>query len=391
MNKNNGDYLFKVGADDKNVYILQKGSYRIYLKSQEEDKEFPLFPINESGIIMGIVESILNIKRLTSLKVTSDTGEFMPIPLGGKNILETVFNNPKLGLQLSINLALFLKETNSKLTELSKTLNGIRATTNELCLNFYECCESISELNEKFKFPWLKAIYDQAKQNLIYKYGLSAKSGKDVLEEMVEMKKNELKVEKENIENAASKVYKAGEVLCNEGEIGKEMYILLDGELSVWVNNNKVAEITKKGEIIGEIAVLLGIKTKTFEKRTATLKIKKDAKIVSMPSDKIVDIICRDPKIIVHTIKTLAERSPESCSKVADMYEKMDKAVSLMNPRASTSSTCPKAFMQLQSLIEQKANDKEKVKDILNRLYSLIEKSKEEYNKHSTVYETLLQ
>jgi len=346
--------------------------------------------VDEAGVIVGIVESILNIKRLTSLKAVANDCEFLPIPLGGKNILETVFNNPKLGLQLSINLALGLKQINSRLTDLSKSLNGIRAITNELCLNYYEICEAVSELNEKYKFPWLKAIYEQARQNLIYKYGVSAKSGKDVLEEMVEQKKNTVNVEKENLENAASKVYKAGDVLCNEGEMGKEMYILLDGELSVYVNNNKVAEITKKGEIIGEIAVLLGIKTKTFEKRTATVKIKKDAKIVSLPSDKIVDIICKDPKIIVHTIKTIAERSPEAINKVSDIYEKMDKAINIMNPLASTSATCPKAFIQLQNLIEQKANDKEKVRDLLNRLSDLIAKSKEEYNKHSEIYEALV-
>jgi len=347
--------------------------------------------MDETGAIFGIVENILSAKRLISIKSISDDTELNIIDLAGKNLTVTVQSAPKLGLQFAVNLASRLKFTNNRLTTVSKALNDIRDNTNKLCIAYYDIAEEISQLNAKFQFPWLKAIYEQAKMNLIYKYGNSAKAGKDVLEEMVEAKKNLLgAMEKENLETSGAKIFKQGETLCSEGEIGKDMFILLDGELSVYVNNNKVAEITKKGDILGEIAVLLGLKIRSFEKRTATVKAKKDAKVLSIPSDKIMEVINRDPKIIVHIIKTLCERIPESYSKLSETYEKFDKAVNLMNPSASTSATCPKAFQQLYSLIQQKDNDKEKVDSILKKLDSLISEAKQGYGKYSVVYENIL-
>ena len=120
------------------------------------------------------------------------------------------------------------------------------------------------------------------------------------------------------------------------------------------------------------------------------MKVKKDAKILSIPFDKIFEVINKDPKVIVHIMKTLSERTPESYNKLTETYEKMDKAINLMNPTASTSATCPKAFQQMITLINQKANDKEKVADLLKKLDSLISDAKKDYNKYSEAYENLI-
>ncbi|HON55590.1 MAG TPA: cyclic nucleotide-binding domain-containing protein, partial [bacterium] len=387
MNLKKNEKVFNFDDVDHKVYILNKGKIRLFIRAG--NKECPLYILDEPNTIFGIVENVLDVKRLIAAQTIDDDNIITPIEIWGRKLFDTVTVNPKLGLQLAIFQAVALQKTNAQLTNLSKTLNEIKNKTNELCINYYEACEAINELNNKYKYPWLKAIYEQARQSLIYQYGNSAKAGKDVLDEMAPEAQQKIaaSVEKENLENTTSKVYKAGEVLCNEGELGKEMYILLDGELSVYVNNNKVAEITKKGEVIGEIAVLLGIKTKTFEKRTATVKVKKDAKIVSIPAAKIIEVISKDPKIIVHTLKTLSERIPESYNKLTEIYDKMDKAINLMNPRAATSATCPKAYQQLIALIEQKSNDREKVDSILKNLQKWIDLSKESYSKFSAVYE----
>jgi len=391
MNFTKDQYLFQAGSDDKKLFILNKGAVKVYLKSPSSNKEYPVFTVNEAGSILGIIEVILGSKRLVSIKTADENNDFNVIDLAGKKISDTIQANPKLGLQFGINLAMRLKQTNNLLTEISNTSNAIKTHTNKLCLSYYELCEEINKANEKYKFPWLKSIYETVKMNLIYQYGNAANSGKDVLEEMVEAKKEIItSVEKEDLGNIAAQTFKAGETLCEQGAIGKEMFILLDGELSVYVNNNKVAEITKKSEVIGEIAVLLGLKYKTFEKRTATVKIKKDAKILIIPFDKIFEVINKDPKIIVHITKTLAERTPESYWKLLEIYEKMDKAINLMNPTAATSATCPKAFKQFLDVLNQKANDKEKVASVIQRIEKILEDSKQDYAKYSAMYESLL-
>jgi CRP-like cAMP-binding protein len=390
LNKN--EYIFEADTKEKTFYILKNGSIRLFLPSSSDDKEYPLYKISEIGAIVGIAETFLDAPRFLSLKADDDNTDLQEINLEGKNLKDTILNNPALGLQLAINLAVRFKRTNNRLTQLSKILDDIKNNTNEICLNYYECVEEFNELNQKLKFPWLKSIFDEAKMNLIYNYGKSAKSGKDVLEELIEEreKKQIIQTEKEDLGSVSAKSFKSGDVLCEEGELGDEMYILNEGALSVYVNNNKVAEIDEKGAIIGEIAVLLGIKTKNFEKRTATVKVKKDAKIICVPSANIREFIKKDPKIIVHTCKTLSERLPDSYSKLVETYEKMDKAISLLNPNSATSSTCPKAFDKLMDLINEKANDKDKIKEIIEKTEKLTRESKDKFDKYQNVYEKLL-
>jgi CRP-like cAMP-binding protein len=384
------EYVFKADIDEKKIYILNSGIVKLFLESSDGEKEYGIYKIKETGAIIGITETFLNSKRLVSMKAISDEVDCRVIDLTGKKIKDIVLANPKIGLQFAINLAVRFKRTNNQITVLSKILEDIKSNTNELCLDYYNCTEDFAELHKKFQFPWLKEIYETAKQNLIYRYGYAAKTGKDVLEEMVEAKKNVVSAaEKEELTTSSAKTFKQGDVLCNEGETGNEIYILMEGELSVYINNDKVAEITKKGAIIGEIAVLIGLRNKTFEKRTATVKVKKEAKIICIPHNQISAFFKKDPNLIMHINTTLAERLPESYNKLVEIYEKMDKAINLLNPYAATSSTCPKAFQNILELVNSKCNDPEKVSGTVQKMNECITKSKTDYNKYNVVYEKL--
>lgn len=67
------------------------------------------------------------------------------------------------------------------------------------------------------------------------------------------------------------KTFKAGENITTLGEEAQTMYVLINGELDVVVNDIPIITLAAPGTIIGEISVLLGVP------RTATVTAKSDS------------------------------------------------------------------------------------------------------------------
>jgi CRP-like cAMP-binding protein len=73
---------------------------------------------------------------------------------------------------------------------------------------------------------------------------------------------------------------KEGEVLVQQGDEGRDLYLLLDGMLDVEVDGNEIAEIGP-GALLGERALLEG------GKRTATLRATTRARVAVIPPEAI--------------------------------------------------------------------------------------------------------
>jgi hypothetical protein len=86
------------------------------------------------------------------------------------------------------------------------------------------------------------------------------------------------------------KKLRKGKVLTKQGEPGDEVFLLLDGVLSVDVDGEPVAELGP-GAILGESAVLEG------GVRTATLRAVTRCKVAVVPSDRV------DPKALTEVSK----------------------------------------------------------------------------------------
>jgi hypothetical protein len=78
------------------------------------------------------------------------------------------------------------------------------------------------------------------------------------------------------------KKLKEGETLVEQGEEGNELYLLLDGVLSVRVDANPIAEVGP-GAILGERALLEG------GRRTATLQAMTPARVAIVPRDAVAE------------------------------------------------------------------------------------------------------
>ena len=75
---------------------------------------------------------------------------------------------------------------------------------------------------------------------------------------------------------------RAGEVLMKEGESGTYFCILAEGQIKV-TKRNKLLNVLNAGECFGEMAYL----QKEGQRRGADVTVMTDAKIISVPTDKL--------------------------------------------------------------------------------------------------------
>ena len=95
--------------------------------------------------------------------------------------------------------------------------------------------------------------------------------------------------------------YAEGDIVLNDGELGKGFCILESGALEVVREGKTLSEIDQPGSIFGELSEILGLK------RDAVIKAKSPAKVRHV-EESIEDIVSKNPKVSVKLIRTLGRR-----------------------------------------------------------------------------------
>jgi CRP/FNR family transcriptional regulator, cyclic AMP receptor protein len=101
------------------------------------------------------------------------------------------------------------------------------------------------------------------------------------------------------------KVVPAGTELFQQGDDGAEMFVIQTGAVRVSRrvgNTDRTLSILGPGEIVGEMAVLIG------EKRTATATVVEDAKIVMLDAGMLETLVQKNTEIAVRLLKKVAYR-----------------------------------------------------------------------------------
>jgi CRP/FNR family transcriptional regulator, cyclic AMP receptor protein len=96
-------------------------------------------------------------------------------------------------------------------------------------------------------------------------------------------------------------VLAAGDTLFNEGDPGEEMYVVLEGEIDIFVKGTLVATVGPGG-IIGEMALVDHLP------RAATVKARTDAKLASINERRFTFLVQNTPFFAIHVMRVLAQR-----------------------------------------------------------------------------------
>jgi len=112
------------------------------------------------------------------------------------------------------------------------------------------------------------------------------------------------------------RTYKNGEIIFNEGEIGKALYVLVEGEVEVvktmkgWYK--ETLAIFKKGRLFGELSFLSG------QNHSALARATQDVKVVVLTKDQYEQFEKSDPvigqkimKVIALTLSTALQKMNE--------------------------------------------------------------------------------
>ena len=98
-----------------------------------------------------------------------------------------------------------------------------------------------------------------------------------------------------------------GRVLCKEGEIGREFFVLVDGKVQVIRKGRRVATLTG-GDFVGEISPV------TELPRTATVTAETPVRLFVLTSREFHAVLDRNPKVERKVLRALARRLAETSS-----------------------------------------------------------------------------
>jgi len=100
--------------------------------------------------------------------------------------------------------------------------------------------------------------------------------------------------------------FEEGKTIFLEGDDSQDLFILVSGQLNVFKGNTKIAEITEKGSLFGEMSFLLKAK------RTATIKAGENVRAILIPKDEITAFLHDFPDVAGEISKLLAKRLDET-------------------------------------------------------------------------------
>jgi len=117
------------------------------------------------------------------------------------------------------------------------------------------------------------------------------------------------------------KLYKDGETLCREGEVGDAMYIIQRGTAEVVTANGDhetVLTTLSEGAIIGEMAIFEN------EPRSATVRAVGDMWALTVDKKNLLRRVSEDPTLAFRMIRSLSERVRRLTTSVRDLTAELE-------------------------------------------------------------------
>lgn len=106
------------------------------------------------------------------------------------------------------------------------------------------------------------------------------------------------------VKNSTERVLKAGTVIMDQGQTGREAYVILDGSATVKRNGKKIGS-AKTGAVIGELSLL------DHGPRTATVTADTDVRLLVVSERGLKAAVENIPAISRKLLKALATRVRE--------------------------------------------------------------------------------
>lgn len=333
--------LYPQGGEPDAAYFLESGKVFFFLTDQDR------YAVSGQNLIVGSTELIMNhylgkeAKRIET-SVTPPDSKIKKISL---EKFVSGMENLSFAINTAMVLAKQVKETNRIIRSEIGNLEGKAQKQKEDAMEFYTIVARLAEEFDKRKLPWLNDLVGDRKQSLMYKKGEAFKRSEEPVT-----------VEPPASLNDSDMEYVRGNVLCEEGDDGNDMFILKSGSIDVLVSGNKVAAIDTPGTVIGEMALLLG------EKRSATLRAGNRVVVNRVARSDLKKIAESDMGVIQSISFALAKRHFFNVFRISTINKSLaEKTISEADEGSKAPSGLDSGHLELRNLkteVEEAADSK---------------------------------
>lgn len=296
--------LYAAQSTPDAAFFLEDGN--VYFFASEGDK----YAIKGKNIIVGATEIILN--RILGIETnrleTAVIGHGSSIKRLPVDRFLSGIKSYSFILNVSMVIAKQVYLTNQIINRNLEGLEGDEKKTREISTKYYEIVSRLKAEYEKRRLPWLKELVVKYETSLTYKRGEAFGRGADQSKITSEISLTDKYIE-----------FPKDSVICEEGTVGEEMYILQSGTVDVYIEGHKVVSIGEPGAVFGEIALLLG------EKRTATLKARNNVVLTRIMKKDIKEVAERQPEILIDVASSLAKKHFHNIEKINSINQLLIK------------------------------------------------------------------
>lgn len=143
-----------------------------------------------------------------------------------------------------------------------------------------------------------------------------------------------------------------GTVLFNEGEPGKEMFVIQSGRIAI---SKRVREVEKvlgtlgQGDFVGEMAII------SNKPRSATATVVEDARLLVIDSRTFEAMVRANTEIAVRMIKKLAERLQQADRHIENLLlaDPLSRVVHYLIHQSSTRTANPDGSVHLELVVRE--------------------------------------
>jgi CRP/FNR family cyclic AMP-dependent transcriptional regulator len=110
------------------------------------------------------------------------------------------------------------------------------------------------------------------------------------------------------------KIYRNGEIIVRQGDVGDSMFVIQEGEAEVVVEKEGkevLLRMARKGEIIGEMAVFEKVK------RSATVRALGNVRVLTVDKKNFLRRIHEDPTLAFRIVEIMSGRIRELSEEIA--------------------------------------------------------------------------
>ena len=137
------------------------------------------------------------------------------------------------------------------------------------------------------------------------------------------------------------------QLLFSEGEMSREMYILMSGKVEILKNDRRIAVVEGEGSYLGELSTLLGVP------RTATARTMSQCEFIVVDGEKVSDFFQCSPVLSLKLARILADRLVKMNVEHMKLEQKIDMLTLKLRESSQKLEKRDRQIQQLISRIEQ--------------------------------------